>query len=74
MDPSFATHFLHNVVPLGVGYFTVNPLSGEGSLDWDWLRSTPAAIETREIRHLRLERPLDIRIDGRSGRGVVLKP
>ena len=74
MDPSFAMHFLHNVVSLGAGCFTMNPLSGEGLVDWDWLRSTPAAFETREIRHLRLERPLDIRIDGRSGRLVVLKP
>jgi hypothetical protein len=31
------------------------------------------ATATHYLRHVRLERPLDLRIDGRARRGVVLK-
>jgi DNA-binding NarL/FixJ family response regulator len=69
--PSEGTHFFHNIASSGIGYLTV--LHRDGLVDFAWLDGTPARAETRFLRHLRLERPLDIRIDGRSGRGVVLK-
>ena len=25
-----------------IGYFTVNPQAGDGSVDWDWLAAQPA--------------------------------
>ena len=42
VDPSFGTHFFHNVTSLGIGYFTVDPRKGEGRIAWDWLESLPA--------------------------------
>jgi CheY-like chemotaxis protein len=69
--PSEGTHFFHNITSSGIGYLTVQ--RGGGRVDFEWLAAQPARTETRFLRHLRLERPLDIRIDGRSGRGVVLK-
>ncbi|MDD5629521.1 MAG: PEP/pyruvate-binding domain-containing protein, partial [Elusimicrobia bacterium] len=73
-DPSYGTHFFHNVTSLGLGYFTVHGAHGGGNLRWDWLDAQPAVSETELLRHVRLERPLDIRIDGSSGRGVILRP
>jgi hypothetical protein len=74
VDPSFGTHFLHNVTALGLGYFTINHLAGDGRIDWQWLDSRQALSESQRLRHLRLPVPLDVRIDGRSGLGVIMRP
>ncbi|MBI5239425.1 MAG: histidine kinase [Elusimicrobia bacterium] len=74
IDPSYGTHFFHNVTSLGLGYLTVHGAHGGGALRWDWLASQPAEGETELLRHVRLAEPLDIRIDGSTGRGVILIP
>ena len=74
ITPSQGTHFFQNLTSLGIGYFTVNHAVNKGFIDWDWLSRMEAAEETRFVRCVRLNDPLDIRIDGRSQRGVVLKP
>jgi hypothetical protein len=74
VTPSQGTHFFQNLTSFRVGYFTVNQQEGGGRVDWDWLDAQPAAAETRFLRHVRLAAPLSVLIDGRSGRGVVLKP
>jgi hypothetical protein len=71
VTPSEGTHFFHNITSSGIGYLTVQRRSGR--VDFEWLASRPARSETRFLRHVRLDRPLDVRIDGRSGRGLVLK-
>jgi len=73
VDPSFGTHFLHNVTALGIGYFTINHMLGDGRIDWEWLDKQKALSDTGRLRHVRLPKPLDVRIDGRSGEGVVLR-
>ena len=72
--PSEGSHFFHNLSAFGVGFFTVSPATGTGWIDWDWLDAQPALSDTSRVRHLRFERPLTARIDGRRGRGVILKP
>jgi CheY-like chemotaxis protein len=74
VDPSYGTHFFHNVTSLGLGYLTVHGAHGGGTLRWDWLGAQPAAGETELLRHVRLAEPLDIRLDGATGRGVILLP
>jgi hypothetical protein len=74
VEPSYGTHFFHNVTSLGLGYFTVHQRQGQGLMRWDWLKEQRAEAETEFLRHVRLERPLDIRIDGGTGRGVILIP
>ncbi|MBN2053929.1 histidine kinase [bacterium] len=73
VEPSQGTHFFQNLISHGVAYMTVNP-GKDGAIDWNWLASLPAKAEGEFVRHVRLERPLDVRIDGRLGRGVILKP
>jgi hypothetical protein len=73
VTPSEGTHFFQNLTSFGIGYFTVHRRSGGGWVDYDWLAGQPARGETTFLRHVRLERPLDLRIDGRSRRGVVVK-
>jgi CheY-like chemotaxis protein len=74
VTPSQGTHFFQNLTSFQVGYFTVNPDAGEGFVDWEWLAAQPAARETSCVRHLRFERPLIVKMNGRRGEGVILKP
>ncbi len=71
VTPSQGTHFFQNMTSLRIAYFTVNPNLGEDRIDWDWLESRPAVHETTFVRHLRLDRPLEICVEGRSNRGVI---
>ncbi len=74
ITPSQGTHFFQNLTSFQVGYLTVNQTEAGCRLDWDWFDALPAVAETRFLRHVRLDRPLRVLIDGRTGRGVVLKP
>ncbi len=74
IDPSQGTHFFQNLTSFGVSYFTINPHINDGSFDVDFLKEQPAAFETKYVRHVRFEKPLVIKIDGRKNIGVVLKP
>jgi CheY-like chemotaxis protein len=73
VTPSQGTHFFQNLTSFQVGYLTVNQAEGRARLDWDWLGSLPVAEETRHLRHLTLEEPLTVLIDGRRGRAAILK-
>ncbi len=67
---SQGSHFFHNVTGFGVLYFSV-PYSGQYPVNWKMLDELPALQETDYVRHVRLESPVDIKVDGRSGRGVI---
>jgi len=72
--PSQGTHFFQNLNSCGVGYFTINPDQGEGYIDWDWLSAQSPLERTEFVRHLRLKRPLVIKMSGRSREAIILKP
>ena len=72
--PSQGTHFFQNLTSCNVGYFTVNPDVGDGWLNWEWLSGVEAERETTFLRHVRLAEPLVVKMNGRSGDGVILKP
>lgn len=72
VDPSYGTHFFHNVTSLGIGYFTINDSKPDGGdIDWDWIKGQRVVSDLTYVRHIRLATPLDIRIDGTSGKGVI---
>jgi CheY-like chemotaxis protein len=68
VTPSQGSHFFQNLTSFRVGYFTVNPETGDGLLDWDWLDSQPAKRESTFARHLRFSGP---RRQGLERRGAA---
>jgi hypothetical protein len=74
VDPSQGTHFFQNLTSFGVAYFTINPFLNEGTYDTNYLNAQPAVYESDYIRHVRFEKPIVMKVDGRKNRGVVLKP
>ena len=74
VDPSQGTQFFQNLTSFGVGYFTINPFKGDGWFDEGYLNSLPAVEETEYLRHVRFDKPVVIKMDGKKSLGVVLKP
>ena len=74
VTPSQGSHFFQNLTAFQVGYFTVNPDAGEGSVDWPWLTGQAAVEEQGCVRHLRFDAPLRIVMNSRTGQGVIFKP
>jgi hypothetical protein len=72
VDPSQGTHFFHNLTSLGIGYFTIGRRDG-GTIDWEWIESQQPSDETQWVAHYELDEPLEVLIDGKAGKGVVLK-
>ncbi len=74
VEPSFGTHFFQNLITFQIGYLTINSSHEGNYLDWDWLNQLETVSETEFVKHVRLEFPMTILIDGRTGKAVVLKP
>ena len=70
VEPSQGTHFFHNLTSFRVGYLHVSHLR-EPPIDWSWLAERTVVGESEFIRHVRLEAPLLVKLDGRTGRGAV---
>jgi hypothetical protein len=71
LDASLGSHFFHNVTSMNVGYFSINQGSGDGSVFWDKLNNMPAIEEGKYFRHVRFDKPLTIKMDGRNRMAVV---
>jgi hypothetical protein len=72
VELSQGSHYFHNIISLGVKYFSL-PLSSQHKIDWEWLSRQEVAEETQFLRHVRLPIPLKVKVDGRSSRGVIYK-
>jgi hypothetical protein len=70
-DPSQGSHFFHNITSLGIGYFTTSANNGS-FINWQWLQSLPAVRETNYLKHVKLKKPLTIKIDGKKSQAVIL--
>jgi hypothetical protein len=69
-DLSQGSHFFHNLLSFRVLYISVEHY-GPHRIDWEWLGRQPVVQSTGHLAHVRLPKPLQIRVDGASGRGVV---
>ncbi|MBN1829771.1 MAG: phosphoenolpyruvate synthase/pyruvate phosphate dikinase [Deltaproteobacteria bacterium] len=70
-DSSMGFHFFKNITAQGIPYITVTEGS-EDLLEWPWFEDAPICKETVFLRHIRLEKPLTIKIDGRKSMSVIL--
>ena len=70
-DPSQGSHFFQNITSLGIHYITLTEDS-EDYLDWKWLHSLPSVQETTFLRHVKLEKPMILKIDGRESQCAIM--
>ena len=69
-DPSQGSHFFQNITSLGIPYISVNENNAD-YLDWDRVKDLAAAGTGDFVKHVRLQKPLVILIDGRTGECVI---
>jgi pyruvate,water dikinase len=72
VELSQGSHFFHNITSFQVLYFSI-PYNESSKIDWNWLNKVQAVEEKKFIKHVRLIKPLLIKVDGRTGRGVIKK-
>ncbi|MBS3790966.1 MAG: hypothetical protein KGY66_08660, partial [Candidatus Thermoplasmatota archaeon] len=51
-------------------YLVVND---EEKVDWEWLRNQPTEDESEYIRHVKLDSPVEVRVDAKEGKSVIIK-
>jgi len=74
---SQGSHFFQNIISFGLGYMTVDPSSDKHKEVADygfWDQQADVGHGTTYVRHVRLDTPLEIVVDGESRHGVVMKP
>jgi hypothetical protein len=72
VDLSQGTHFFHNINSFQVSYFSVHH-AGKYPIDWNWLEQQTVVSDEQFIRHVNLNKPILVKVDGRTSRGVILK-
>ncbi|MFP4608288.1 MAG: PEP/pyruvate-binding domain-containing protein [Candidatus Natronoplasma sp.] len=70
IEPSQGSHFFHDMISSDTCYMVVED---EDRVDWAWLESHPSKEEKEDVKHVRLEEPVEVRIDGKERRGLVIK-
>jgi CheY-like chemotaxis protein len=75
VEPSFGSHFFHNLTCYGVAFFAVHEAEGGGAINWEWLDNQDSKTVAMDgvVRHLRLEYPAQVLVDGSTSRGVILE-
>ncbi len=70
VDLSQGSHFFHNICGMQIPYFCVRHDS-DLSINWDVLNNLEVIEETTYVRRVRVNGHLNVKVDGRSGRGVI---
>jgi hypothetical protein len=71
VDASLGSHFFHNVTSMNVGYFSINHESDDGRIIWEKLKNQNVIEKGNFFSHIRFEKPLLIRMDGKKGMAVI---
>ncbi|MEG0948509.1 MAG: PEP/pyruvate-binding domain-containing protein, partial [Bacteroidales bacterium] len=69
VEPSQGTHFFQNMTSFGVGYFTMS--LKEGYINQEQLDQMPAVFESKNVRVVKFDQPLEIKINGTKSIGIV---
>ena len=75
IEPSQGSHFFQNMTSFNVGYMNVDPWARPltDAYDQSVLDALPALAETDLLRHVRLDKPLEMYIDGFENKAIVKK-
>ena len=72
IEPSQGSHFFQNMTSFNVGYMNIDPWARpEDKYDEDVLNALPALEETDLVRHVRIDKPLEMYIDGFNNKALI---
>jgi hypothetical protein len=70
IDPSLGAHFFHNLAALGISYLCVTGRAPD-HFNWSWVTTQKIVHQESFVAHVRPERPVVVKVDGRTSRGVI---
>lgn len=70
VDLSQGSHFFHNLSSFNTFYFSIN-YNSKFKIDWEWLNNQEISRELEYTKYITLEKPVLIKVDGRTGKGVI---
>ena len=72
IEPSQGSHFFQNMTSFNVGYMNIDPWARpDDCYDFEALDALPAVEETDLVRHVRLDKPLEMYIDGFANKALI---
>ncbi len=71
IDASLGSHFFHNVTSMNVGYFSIDPITENGIINWEKLENQKTIKKYKFFKHIRFEKPLLIKMDGKKRIAVI---
>jgi hypothetical protein len=71
IDASLGSHFFHNVTSMNVGYFSIDPITDNGIINWEKLERQKTIEKYKFFKHIRFEKPLLIKMDGKKRIAVI---
>ena len=72
LDASMGSHFFHNVTSLSIGYFSISS-SSKSYIKWDKINEQKVIKDMKYTRHVRFEKSIDIRMDGKKRIAIILE-
>ncbi|KAJ4460226.1 putative histidine kinase [Paratrimastix pyriformis] len=73
IDPSFGSHFMHNILGLRIPFMYIHPTKPSDLFAWEFLDSQPVVSEKQFVRHIRVATPLQILVDGPRRAGLITR-
>ncbi|MCG2760552.1 MAG: PEP/pyruvate-binding domain-containing protein [Candidatus Delongbacteria bacterium] len=70
VELSQGSHFFHNMTCFGVNYFSV-PAYYEYEINWNFLKKQKVISESENVVHVECKKPITIKVDGKTGRGII---
>jgi hypothetical protein len=64
-EPSQGSHFFHNITTMGINYINVSDTNGD-FFDWDWLTAMEPRHASPHVAHVKLDKTMTIKVDGRK--------
>jgi len=74
IKPTQGTHFFQNIISKGIGYIHISLNKNESFIDWNWLKKHKTLSNKEYAKHIRLDKPLKIKLNGKTGKAIILKP
>jgi DNA-binding NarL/FixJ family response regulator len=71
LDASLGSHFFHNLTSMNICYFSINSLSVDNYINFDILNKQKLINRTKYFKHIRFNKPLTIKIDGKKRISVI---
>ncbi len=71
VDAAQGTHFFQNITSMNIGCLSI-PYNSDAFMHWDRMDSGEIVRQTDFLKLYRWQRPLEIRIDGRTAKAVIL--